>query len=65
MPIYKSKNNAHYDFFNILKIYLPFVLMTTKCSKVDYWFQKQRIRGTILNLTQNTQLSKTSHIKRH
>ncbi len=52
MLIYESKNGAHNETFpNRLKFYVPFVLVATRCNKVDYWFEKQKIKGPILNLT--------------
>jgi hypothetical protein len=41
MPIYESKNNVHSEtFFNKLKYNEPFVLVATRCNKIDYWFEK-------------------------
>jgi hypothetical protein len=55
MPIYESKNSAHSETFcNRLKSYIAFVLVATKCNKIDYWFDKRRIRGPIFNLNSTT-----------
>jgi hypothetical protein len=60
--IYKSKYGAHNEtFFSRLKSYIPFVLITTRCNKVDYWFEKQRIRGLISPT--NTIIEKCTHLK--
>jgi hypothetical protein len=51
MLIYESKTCVHNEtFFNRLKSYIPFVLVATTRNKVDYRFEKQRIRGPIFNL---------------
>ncbi len=37
MPIYEPKIFAIYKtFFNRLKFYIPFVLVATRCNKIDY-----------------------------
>jgi hypothetical protein len=28
-----------------LKLYIPFLLTATRCNKVDYWFEKPRMKG--------------------
>jgi hypothetical protein len=64
MPIYESKNCAHSEtFFNRLKSYTPFVLMDTMCKKVDYWFEKRRIRGPIFNLNYRHNCQKIDTLK--
>jgi hypothetical protein len=52
VPIYESKNGAHSEtFLSRLKFYVPFVLVATKCNKIDYLFEKWKIRGPIFNFT--------------
>jgi hypothetical protein len=50
--IYGSKNGAHSkNIFNNLKFYIPFFLVATRCNKVEYWFEKSRMRGPNLSFT--------------
>ncbi len=64
MPIYESKNCVHNEtFFNRLKSYIPFVLVVTKRNKVDYWFEKQRIKGPIFNLNYKHNCQKIHTLK--
>jgi hypothetical protein len=62
--IYESKYGAHNEIFlSRLKFYIPFVLVATRCNKVDYWFEKRRIRGPILTSPTNTIIKKWTHLK--
>jgi hypothetical protein len=52
VAIYESKNGVHSEtFLNRLKFYIPFFLVATMHNKVDYWFEKWRIKGPIFDLT--------------
>jgi hypothetical protein len=64
MPIYKSKTCAYSEtFFNRLVFYIPFVLVATRCNKIDYWFGKWKIKGTIFNLTYKHNCQKIHTLK--
>jgi hypothetical protein len=52
MPVYESKNGVHSEtFFSRFNFYIPCVLVATMHNKVDYWFEKWRIKGPIFYLT--------------
>jgi len=45
-------NGLHSEtFLSSLKFYVPFLLVATRCNKVDCWFEKQRIKGPIFSFT--------------
>ncbi len=45
-----------------LKLYIPFLLVATKCNKTDYWFEKQRMRGPNFCLTYKHNYKKFTHL---
>jgi hypothetical protein len=62
--IYESKKSLHSEtFFNRLKFYITFVLVATRCNKVDYWFEKRRMKGPNFCLTYKHNYQKFTHLK--
>jgi len=50
-------------FFNSLKSYIPFLLVPTKCNKIDYWFEKQKMKGPNFSFTYKHKYKKFTHLK--
>jgi len=50
--------------FFSLKFYIYFFLVATKCKKVDYWFEKPRMKGLDFSLTYKHNYQKFTHLKK-
>ncbi len=62
MPIYESKNGAHNEtIFSRLNFYVPFVLVATKCNKVDYWLKSEKLEVQFLTSPKNTIIKIFTH----
>ncbi len=49
-------------FFNSLKFHIPFLLLPTNCNKIDYWFEKQKMKGPNFCFTYKHNYKKITHL---
>jgi len=50
--------------FLSLKFHIQFLLVATKCKKVDYWFEKPRMKGPNFSLTYKHNYKKFTHLNK-
>jgi len=49
-------------FHSSLKLYIPFLLVATKCNKANYWFEKRTMRGPNSCFTYKYSYKKFTHL---
>ncbi len=50
-------------FLNSLKFHIPFLLLPTNCNKIDYRFEKQKMKGPNFCFTYKHNYKKFTHLK--